>query len=214
MNESLEQGAYAKIRERIVSADFPPGTLLSENELSAQLGISRTPMHAAMARLEKEGLVNGLGTRGFIVAEISVPEFFAMHETLAALQCYAIGAVGARGEGFDTPRLKLDLDRQIEAQRVGDLLEYYASGIDFAATILRATGNESMMGVLRAFKDRMLCKVIAYRKQHPEEKPSFSRANNEKVYAALERGDREGAKAEIEANVEILRARLLGHGLG
>ncbi|TMV05644.1 GntR family transcriptional regulator [Ruegeria sediminis] len=56
---------HHEIRQRICLLDYPPGEKLSEAELAAEFGISRTPLRRVLARLEDEGLVqsqHGVGT--------------------------------------------------------------------------------------------------------------------------------------------------------
>ena len=56
----LKEQAYCRIKEQIQSAKFPAGAFLSERQLSALLGMSKTPIKAALERLEHEGLVSGM----------------------------------------------------------------------------------------------------------------------------------------------------------
>ena len=49
--------AYGAILDAIVRSEFEPGRQLSENELAAWLGVSRTPVREALARLREDGLV-------------------------------------------------------------------------------------------------------------------------------------------------------------
>lgn len=49
--------AFEKIREKIVSMEWAPGTRLSSNQIAAELGMSRTPGERALVNLERYGLV-------------------------------------------------------------------------------------------------------------------------------------------------------------
>ncbi|KZE38835.1 GntR family transcriptional regulator [Bhargavaea cecembensis] len=55
--ETLAQQAYRQLKEEIVSGRLEPNEELPEERLSAQLGISRTPLREALMRLSMEGLV-------------------------------------------------------------------------------------------------------------------------------------------------------------
>ena len=56
---------YSTIRERISLLEYPPSTVIGENELAKEFGVSRTPIRSVLQRLNFEGLVdirNGVGT--------------------------------------------------------------------------------------------------------------------------------------------------------
>lgn len=72
--EKLTDQAYARIEELIVTLSLPPGQAVSEQQLSEQLGIGRTPVREALQRLARERLVQILPRRGVVVAEINVKE--------------------------------------------------------------------------------------------------------------------------------------------
>jgi DNA-binding GntR family transcriptional regulator len=185
LSESLESFAYQHIKNEIVNADLPAGALLSENELSAKLGISRTPVHSAIVRLEKEGFVESLTKRGFLVKDISITEFFDMHEAIVAMEYYALAQIGRNKGIVDIKRLKMHIDAQKTALEAGDNLAYYLRGFDFSLEILSAAKNETMKNALDSFRDKILCKAIRYRKEHPEKKPIHLVSRNEGIYRAL-----------------------------
>lgn len=60
---------YDVLVDRITMGDYAPGVSLSEQELAAQLGISRTPVREALLRLRIEGLVRIVPRGGIFVAE-------------------------------------------------------------------------------------------------------------------------------------------------
>ena len=58
----LATDAYQRIRESILDGRLAPGTRIIESELADRLAISRTPVRAALQRLQQEGWVVGSGT--------------------------------------------------------------------------------------------------------------------------------------------------------
>ncbi len=60
---------YEVLVERITMGDYVPGVSLSEQDLAAELGISRTPVREAFLRLRIEGLVRIVPRGGIFVAE-------------------------------------------------------------------------------------------------------------------------------------------------
>lgn len=55
---TLQEHAYTQIRELLLSGELPPGTRLSDLDLSKAIGISRTPIREAISKLASEGLVD------------------------------------------------------------------------------------------------------------------------------------------------------------
>jgi DNA-binding GntR family transcriptional regulator len=69
--ETLTEQAYKQIEELIVTLRLKPGHVLSEQSLSASLGIGRTPIREALQKLALEGLVTILQRKGILVSEIN-----------------------------------------------------------------------------------------------------------------------------------------------
>ncbi len=79
--------AYDAVRSKIVSGDYPPGSHLPEEAISEELGVSRTPVRAALRRLHDDGLVTLTPHRGAFVAEYTradVDEVFDLRQILEA----------------------------------------------------------------------------------------------------------------------------------
>lgn len=76
---------YDTIRERICLLHYPPGSVLSENALAEEFGVSRTPIRRVLQRLEFEGLVaskRGIGTMVTTIDLKSLKEVYALRMKL------------------------------------------------------------------------------------------------------------------------------------
>lgn len=71
VKESARDYAVRTIRKNIISLDLRPGAMVSENEISAQLGMSRTPIREALIELSKVGIVDILPQKGSRIAYIN-----------------------------------------------------------------------------------------------------------------------------------------------
>ena len=78
--------AYAALRDDILEWRLEPGTVLGEVEQSERLGISRTPLREALARLLSDGLVAAQGGRGLVVTAVSVNDIAQLFELRQALE--------------------------------------------------------------------------------------------------------------------------------
>src|SRR5262249_5818701 len=86
----LKERAYAEIKRRILSGDPASGRFLSERQLSLQLGMSKTPVRAALERLEQEGIVTISPQQGIVVRDLSIHEIADQYEIRAALETYVL----------------------------------------------------------------------------------------------------------------------------
>src|SRR4051794_15338850 len=66
--------AYNMLREAVLSGALPAGSTLSQVELSARLGVSRTPLREAVRLLQNEGLIESEHNRRVRVAPISIED--------------------------------------------------------------------------------------------------------------------------------------------
>ncbi|MBB6671670.1 GntR family transcriptional regulator [Cohnella nanjingensis] len=210
---SLETTAYREIWNRIVRADYMPGRMLSENELAGELGMSRTPIRAAISQLEDEGLVESYKGRGVLVKEISFHDFSEMLEVLVSLQLFALDTAAKRKLKFDLDTLGECLGRQLEASRNGDTLGYYDNSLTFIETILRTIRNENMIRIVERFRGKFTFKMVSYRKQFPQFKPQKSIGTNERVFGALQEGDIERAKTVLLEHYSDTYEQLVMNGV-
>ncbi len=83
--------AYEFIRKRILNGNFPPGYPLMTQELSAEIGVSRTPIRDALRQLEADGLVAIRSRMGASVRTMDLKEYSEMCGLRLALEVYAAG---------------------------------------------------------------------------------------------------------------------------
>ena len=67
-HDTIEEKVYGELRELIVSLQLPPGTRLTQRGVADRLGVSQTPVRAAMGRLSREGLVTRKHGRATVTA--------------------------------------------------------------------------------------------------------------------------------------------------
>lgn len=90
--------AYLALRDEIVDWELPPGSVLGEVEQSTRLGVSRTPLREALARLVADGLVAAQAGRGLVVTDISLDNIRELFEVRHALESQAARLAAQRGD--------------------------------------------------------------------------------------------------------------------
>lgn len=112
---SLADRAYYAIREQIVSLALPPGGEINERELTAQLGIGRTPVREALRRLAQEKLVEVYPRRGMSVTTVDVRDLVRLCEVRLPLEAEAARLAAERATEADLAELRAlleELDRE------------------------------------------------------------------------------------------------------
>jgi DNA-binding GntR family transcriptional regulator len=144
---------YQRLRTEILDGTLAAGSVLFEVEQASRLGVSRTPVREALARLVAEGLVAASGGRGLVVTTVQVEDVQALFELRACLEATAAQlAAPRRGEGIFEPfaaafrdwtsRL---LDPALTPETVAD---YYALIRRFDAAVDAAGGNGYLLDAL------------------------------------------------------------------
>jgi DNA-binding GntR family transcriptional regulator len=81
---------YEELKAAIVNLRLPPGHALREGALSAELGVSKTPIREAITRLEQEGLVETASFKGAMVTEYSRQDLIEIYELRELLEKAAV----------------------------------------------------------------------------------------------------------------------------
>mgnify|MGYP000529442220 FL=1 len=84
------------VKERILDGTYVGGALLSEGEIAAELGVSRTPVREAFLLLEAGGLMRLYPKRGALVVAVSPDEVRDVMETRLLVERHAAGRVAAK----------------------------------------------------------------------------------------------------------------------
>ena len=84
------QTAYVELKKRILEGQLPEGAPIRQDDIAAQLGISKIPVREALIRLQSEGLVKFTPNAGATVATLTVADYIEMLDMRLALECRAL----------------------------------------------------------------------------------------------------------------------------
>jgi GntR family transcriptional regulator, rspAB operon transcriptional repressor len=133
---------YATLRDAIVSAALAPGRQLSENELAARLGVSRTPIREALQRLREERLVAVVPQLGTFVTHISETAISDAQFVREALESAAIRGTALRARDEDLAALEAIIRRQEAAREAADFDRFYVLDDDLHHLLCDLSGHE------------------------------------------------------------------------
>ena len=154
---SAADRAYAYVKGEILARRFAPHELLSEGQLAAAVGASRTPVREALLRLQGEGLLRLLPKRGALVLPVTVDEMADVMETRRLVESFAARKVLTHQPPVAlAPVLDARLDAMRAAMLADDLAAYVQADRDFHLAIVAATGNEIITSLYRSLRERQL----------------------------------------------------------
>lgn len=138
----LNEAAYFRIEEMIVTLELSPGSLVSESILSERIGIGTTPIREALQRLSREYLIQILPRRGVIVTNIDVRQQLQVLETRRELDRLMARAAARRGQATDRARFG-DIARVMKkAVGAGDLRAFLRADAMMNDALSKAARNE------------------------------------------------------------------------
>ena len=123
----VRERAYEHLKGAILDGRFNPAERLTEEHLAEDLGVSRTPVREALHKLESEGLIKPLETRGFIVFPDSKEEVEELFEIRGILEGYALRIISEKISEVDLDRLSGFIEKAEEAlkgKRINEIFRW------------------------------------------------------------------------------------------
>ncbi|MDB6454218.1 GntR family transcriptional regulator [Falsirhodobacter sp. 20TX0035] len=199
--ETLAQRAYDNIKQDILNGGIPGGTILSERVLAERTHISRTPLRAALSRLEREGVVGRLSNGALTVRPVSAEQFL----DVLALRRVLEGAAAARAVMTDALEASAKEMQRCASGEAMDFDTFWAMDDRFHTAVVRAAG----LSLLPAILDEQ--RAVARRSTIVRRLDVFTDQGHEHlaVIDAIRRGDPAGAAAAAHHHFDCMRARFL-----
>ena len=198
------------LRERIYARRYPPGTWLRQEQLAAELGVSRTPLREALRALEQDGLVRLTPGQGARVVTGDLPTLLAAYELRAVVDGLAARLAAERPAPASRVReLYAVVARQRAALDPWEPQTYTALNVAFHEDVVHLSGNEFVVAQTPVL--RMTAQVFAPVALVERDSAVRAVAEHTAIVGAIEAGDGPAAerlaRAHIEATIAELRAR-------
>ncbi len=207
--EDLSEKVYKNLKDMILKSELAPGEKLVQEELSVRLGVSRTPLLSAFAKLEKELLVELVPRRGAFVRQCSNAELRQCYDIRMRLETLGAreAADAVRKTGASVAPLGIALKAQAEALATGNQEAIKGADYDFHIAVVRLGGNDFLYRMLSAFNIVLISNLRGLLK--PAEK---SLAEHRILVQAISSGDSDRAEALMLAHLLESRSALEGAG--
>lgn len=187
---SLVDEAYAALKQAIRDTNFPPGYQGSEQEIAVRLGMSRTPVHEAIIRLQEDGLVRVLSKRGVLICPLAPQDIREIYEVVIAVESMAaelLAALPEAARAIAADELEAATAGMDEALARGDLPGWAEADERFHRLLVEGCGNGRLRRIAQTVTDqahraRMLTLKLRAR-------PTGSAQAHRSIIAALRSGD-------------------------
>lgn len=203
---SLVDEAYQALKTAIRDNVFPPGHQAAEPEIARQLGMSRTPVHEAIIRLQEEGLVQVLPRRGILICPISVADMREIYDVLIAVEGMAAALLAGQPQELAAAAvaaLEQETAQMEQALLDGKLLEWAAADERFHQLLTDRCGNRRLARMAATVRDQShRARLFTL---HLRPLPTASAAEHRRITDAVRAGN--AAEAETAARAHRVRAR-------
>jgi DNA-binding GntR family transcriptional regulator len=200
---NLSEDAYTVVRDILLNGDrYNPGDKVSVEELSRELGVSRTPLWAAINRLEAERVVEVVPRQGVYVVDYDPSRALEMYVAREALEGMAARLAAINVTDRQLAILQRSIDDQRECLSRGDADAYYSRTLEFHEEILRAADNSTLESLLKSVFAQMRAMRIQ-RNSIPTHLPQ-SCTDHEKILTAIRKRDPDLAEREARAHIQDL----------
>ena len=145
-----------RLREAIVTGRFQPSERLVETEVARELGVGRSAVRTALARLEHEGLVEHERHRGARVRLINAREAVEILEVRAVLEGLAARHAAANATPEDVEDLEAILDEMRARLNAGDLLGASDQNARLHGRILEISAHTTVARLIATLKYQLV----------------------------------------------------------
>jgi DNA-binding GntR family transcriptional regulator len=152
---SLKDRVYAAIKDAILSVRLRPGTPLVEAQLAEELGVSKTPVRAALEELEREGFVMRILFKGTYVTEVTVKDLMEIFQLRAVLEGLAARIATPLFFPEELDQIARNLTASEAALAGGDLARCSELGKTLHDAIINKADNQRLMLITRNLDDHI-----------------------------------------------------------
>jgi DNA-binding GntR family transcriptional regulator len=187
---SVPDRVYHVLRDRILAGELEGGMRLHQENLSTQLGVSRTPVREAITRLAAEGLVELLPNRGARVAAVTMADIRAAFEARVGLEPFAARLAAERRPAAALKTMRAAIAEQQRARNprttYNAIRKYHLAGVE-------AAGNPHLVRFAESLWSGRIGLHVYLRQLSPE-MLTGDLEEHRAILDAIERGD--AAEAE------------------
>lgn len=207
-HRTLSQEAYLVLKECILNLELAPGAEIDEGQIAATLGASKTPIRAAIARLEGEGLIVSRPGRKSYVANISPRTIHEIFQVRSTLESAVLHATALEMTVDDLEYIRTILDETKLALTNGNLSEFTNLNQRFHAYLIHRSDNSYLKDLINTLLDQTHRAASAVlRSEQPDVQFILTQQTMQRhtsIYEAIVDRDADRAAGLLRYDIEIV----------
>jgi DNA-binding GntR family transcriptional regulator len=204
---TARERAYRSIRQRLITLDLPPGSVVDVSELARQSSLGTTPVREAIQRLANDELLIIHPRRGTVVSEPTLSQARHILEVRDAFEGCTARLATQRATAKDMEELRSLVELQLAERDEQDYPQFLQHDVQFHMRIARASGNPLLVRALdHLLALNMRLWFVFFRIQGPLAQYMLS---HEPIMRAMEARDLDAAEAAAVAHVRESNTLLL-----
>jgi DNA-binding GntR family transcriptional regulator len=154
-SDPLRRQVYDYLRELLISGRLKAGEFINQAELTATLGVSRTPLRDSLMRLEAEGFVSIIPCKGVRINPLTRDAVKNIYQIYGALEAVAFESAFHLVTEERLSELE-EFTRKTESlMSRGDFSQCHENNVAFHETVLALCSNEDLLKMLRRSRQRL-----------------------------------------------------------
>lgn len=155
MSPTDSDQAYRRLKERIVTIQLRPGSVIREADLMSDLSLGRTPIREALKRLEAEDLVISTPHRGMHVADIAITDLMQIYEVRMDLEALSARLAAQRIQAGELHRMR-ELAEEYQRRDHSDMRQLFQLDRRFHLRMAEAAQNRFLRREIDRYYDLSL----------------------------------------------------------
>lgn len=201
--DNISDSVVAELRNMIVDGRLPEGERINEVHLAQQLGVSRTPLREALARLDHEGALKSISRIGYFVRPLTVEEFEQIYAIRPLLDPEALRLAGVPS----STQLKRLGEINASIGRESDPDTIIRLDDEFHLGLVADCPNKILIEMIEQFSRRTRRYELALMRERSNVRHTLD--DHERILTELRKGDIESACGALKQNMLSGRAPIV-----
>ena len=217
--QPLRQRAYDHLQRKLISGELRAGSVVSEQSLATEIGMSRTPVREAIRTLEQEGVLEPLPRFGTRVRTLERRDLEELYELREAVEPFAVAkaaravlpedVLSLRRVCGEIQALALELKKsKLPSLDAAQMQRLLGADLGFHLMLLRVAGNQRMMKIVS--DSRLLTAIFGTQRQaHTVQVLEQTHKEHAAILEAVEQGNGAAAGRAMSAHIQASKRQAL-----